>query len=163
MMKFRHVTQAALLSLAASGAFGYGGDSGRSAAALGSPDRSYTVGVADISSGRYADGIQSLEAYTAQVTDNADAENWLGYAYRKTGDLDEAFAHYDRALTLNPRHRGAHEYLGEAYLMAGNLSKAQEHLKILQGLCGSCEEYTMLHRSIDEYMHRNGIATTSMN
>jgi hypothetical protein len=38
-------------------------------------------------------------------------------------------------LQLNPRHRGAHEHLGEAYLMIGNLPKAEEHLGMLKKSC----------------------------
>src|SRR5260221_2059747 len=33
--------------------------------------------------------------------------SYLGYAYRHTGQFDLAFRHYERALQLNPRHRGA--------------------------------------------------------
>jgi len=39
------------------------------------------------------------------------------------GDLEQAFRHYHEAVRLNPEHRGAHEYIGEAYLAAGNLAK----------------------------------------
>ncbi len=45
---------------------------------------------------------------------NADAWNYMGYACRKLGDMDNSFKHYDKALQLNPRYKGAHEYLGEA-------------------------------------------------
>ena len=63
-----------------------------------------------------------------------------------------AFRHYNRALQLNPRHRGAHEYLGEAYLMVGNLAKAEEHLALLSKICLiPCEEYAMLERKIASY------------
>jgi len=31
--------------------------------------------------------------------------------------MDLALKHYKRSIELNPRHRGAHEYIGEAYLM----------------------------------------------
>jgi len=31
---------------------------------------------------------------------------------RKTGDLKSSFAHYTTALTLDPEHKGANEYLG---------------------------------------------------
>jgi len=115
-------------------------------------DGDLTKGIAAVQAAKYADGIRLLESYTARVKNNADAENWLGFAYRKTGALDSAFAHYDRALSLDPKHRGAHEYLGEAYLLAGNLPKAQEHLKILEGICGSsCLESGMLRKSIADY------------
>ena len=94
-----------------------------------------------------------LDAYVARAgSQDADAQNWLGYANRKAGNLPAAFTHYERALALNPKHRGVHEYMGEAYLMANNLPKAEEHLKTLDGLCFfSCEEYRELKASIDSY------------
>ena len=67
---------------------------------------------------------------------HADAHNWLGFAYRNTGDLDRAFAEYEEALKLDPQHKGAHEYVGEAYVIARNLPKTEEHLAALEKLCG---------------------------
>jgi tetratricopeptide (TPR) repeat protein len=68
------------------------------------------------------------------------------------GDLEQAFRHYHEALRLNPEHRGAHEYIGEAYLAAGNLAKAEEHLRRLETLCQSpCEEQVDLRAAIDAY------------
>jgi hypothetical protein len=50
---------------------------------------------------------------------------------------------------LNPRHRGAHEYIGEAYLMAGDLAGAQKHLDALRKLCLlPCDELADLEREI---------------
>lgn len=164
-MNLRIIAVFALLSLAnVPGALANGGPGSRDGdAAWPSPDRDYTKGVAAIQGGQYGDGIRLLEAYTAHNKNNADAENWLGFAYRKSGALDAAFAHYDRALTLDPKHRGAHEYLGEAYLMAGNVTKAEEHLKILEGLCGtSCVEYTMLKKAVDQYVASNPPGGTGM-
>jgi hypothetical protein len=55
-------------------------------------------------------------------------------------------------LKLNPRHRGAHEYLGEAYLMIRNLAKAEEHLAALQRICLlPCAEYGDLEKKVAEY------------
>ncbi|MGY3944333.1 tetratricopeptide repeat protein [Aeromonas tecta] len=71
---------------------------------------------------------------------SADVWNWSGYVARKSGRLSEAFPYYDKALKIDPKHRGAHEYLGEAYLQNGEREKAQQQLQILQGLCGQCEE-----------------------
>jgi hypothetical protein len=46
------------------------------------------------------------------------------------------------ALAFNPRHRSAHEHLGEAYLVKGDLVKAQEQLAALQDICLiPCVEY----------------------
>jgi tetratricopeptide (TPR) repeat protein len=68
------------------------------------------------------------------------------------GQLPLAFTNYQRALQLDPRHRGAHEYIGEAYLMANNLTKAEEHLAALQRICLiPCEEYDDLKKAIVEY------------
>ena len=81
-----------------------------------------------------------------------DIQNYLGYAYRNAGQMDKAFAHYERALKLNPRHRGAHEYIGEAYLMLGKPAQAQAHLKALQTICLlPCEEFDDLKKKIDRY------------
>src|SRR4026208_1001976 len=34
---------------------------------------------------------------------NADAHNFLGYAYRKVGKVEASFNHYNEALKLNPK------------------------------------------------------------
>lgn len=58
-------------------------------------------------------------------------------------------------LQLNPRHRGAHEYIGEAYLKANNLAKAEEHLATLQRICLiPCEEYEDLKKAVADYRAR---------
>jgi tetratricopeptide (TPR) repeat protein len=82
---------------------------------------------------------------------NADAHNWLGYAYRNAGDMKRAFAEYEEALRLDPGHKGAHEYVGEAYVIAKDLPKAREHLAALEKLCGrTCPEYKDLEEAIDK-------------
>ena len=86
---------------------------------------------------------------------NADLHNLLGYAYRNLGKLDLAFKHYERALALNPSHLGAHEYVGEAWLMADNLAKAEQHLAALRNLCTRvCEERDDLEKAIEAYRRR---------
>lgn len=90
-----------------------------------------------------------FQKVVAQEPKNADAFNYLGYAYRNLGDYDSAFRHYGQALTLNPRHKGAHEYIGEAYLKTGNLAKAEEHLAALDRICVfGCAEYTELKTKV---------------
>ena len=85
---------------------------------------------------------------------NADYHNLYAYAIRK-GDkpnLDLVFKHYNEALRINPKHRGAHEYIGEAYLMVGNLAKAKEHLSALDQICFfGCDEYAMLKKAVAEF------------
>ena len=49
-------------------------------------------------------------------------------------------------------HRGAHEYIGVAYLLQGDLPKAKEHLAALDKIClVRCEEYEDLKKEIDAY------------
>ena len=53
------------------------------------------------------------------------------------------------ALGIDPSHRGAHEYIGEAYIAAGKPEKAKEHLAKLEEICGKdCEEYGDLARAL---------------
>lgn len=82
---------------------------------------------------------------------NADAHNLYAYSMRKgpNPQMDLVFRHYNEALRIDPKHRAAHEYLGEAYLMTGNLPKAKEHLAVLDKLCMlSCVEYTALKKEV---------------
>ena len=84
--------------------------------------------------------------------DHADLQNSLGYAYRNLKQYDLAFKHYKRAIELDPRHRGAHEYIGEAYLMTGDLASAEKHLAALRQICLlPCEELKDLERAVAEY------------
>ena len=87
---------------------------------------------------------------------NADVHNYLGYAYRHIGNFDQAFNNYKRALEMDPKHRGAHEYVGEAYLLTNDLPKAEEHLAALNKICGTgCDEYRDLAREIAEYKRKH--------
>lgn len=58
---------------------------------------------------------------------------------------------------MNPRHRGAHEYIGEAYLMAGDVASAQKHLEALRAICLlPCEQMRDLEREIAAYVKKSG-------
>ena len=98
-----------------------------------------------------------LSKAAAAEPKNADIQNWLGFAQRKLGNMDAAFAAYDAALKLNPKHKHAHEYIGEAYLLVNDLPKAETHLAELQRLCTPipCEEYKDLKRAVDAYKKTN--------
>ena len=82
---------------------------------------------------------------------NADVRNLLGYTYRNLKDYPAAVRYYREALALDPNHRGAHEYLGETYVLLGDKAKAREHLAALERICGrSCEEYAELAKAIGQ-------------
>ena len=100
---------------------------------------------------KYSEAIQLLNVYTAKNSSSADAYNYLGFSYRKTGRLPEAFKAYEKALKLGPKHLGAHEYLGEAYLTNKEPEKAKATLTKLKGICGNCEESRDLERAISSY------------
>ncbi|HEU5294253.1 MAG TPA: tetratricopeptide repeat protein [Burkholderiaceae bacterium] len=117
-----------------------------------SADPDVVAGKKAIDDKRWADAIKALSSAALRDTRNADIQNYLGYAYRNDGQMDRAFVHYERALKLNPRHRGAHEYVGEAYLIVGKPAQAQEHLKALQAICVlPCDELDDLKKKIDSY------------
>jgi Flp pilus assembly protein TadD len=115
----------------------------------------YMAAKAAIREKNWKGAIQSLHKAAAADGANADVQNLLGYSYRHMGQFKEAFAHYKEALRLNPRHRGAHEYIGEAYLQTNDLAKAQEHLAALDRLClFPCEEYKDLKKSVEAYKRK---------
>jgi len=120
-------------------------------------DPDYAAGRAAIEARNWDVAIWALSSAALRDTRNADIQNYLGYAYRHTGQLELAFKHYRRALQLNPRHRGAHEYIGEAYLMVKDLARAEEHLNALRSICLiPCEEYGDLEKAIAAYRLRTG-------
>ena len=87
-------------------------------------------------------------------TKRADIYNLLGFSYRKleNPDLDKSFAAYMMALELDPNHAGAHEYLGELYLMRDDLDKASNILLELETLVGkNAQEYIDLLEAIENY------------
>ncbi|OIP15370.1 MAG: hypothetical protein CO105_04265 [Comamonadaceae bacterium CG_4_9_14_3_um_filter_60_33] len=99
--------------------------------------------------------LTELRVALQTAPNNADVHNLLGFSYRKQAqpDLPKAFEHYQQALKLNPLHRGAHEYIGEAYLMDNKPAEAERHLAALEKICGnrSCEEYADLAKAIAAY------------
>lgn len=91
-----------------------------------------------------------------RINDGSSAHwnNLMGYVLRKQlqPDLDAAERHYKEALRLDPKHRGAHEYIGELYLMRGDLKAAETHLAALDKLCLlPCEEYTDLKEAVARF------------
>ena len=96
--------------------------------------------------------ITELERLARRDRTDADVQNLLGYSLRNAGQLDKAFVAYREALRLDPNHKGAHEYIGVAYLLARKPEKAQEHLAKLKAICGdNCEETQDLAKAIAAY------------
>ncbi len=148
-----------LLAIALPGPAGAdGGGGSQGAATSGKPeDPQYTAAVKAIKANEYAKAIPLLQGVVSRDDKNADAFNWLAYATRKTGDPAASLPLYQKALAIDPNHKGAHEYIGEAYLMLDNLPKAKEHLGTLSSLCLiTCGEYRDLKRAVDAYEKSGG-------
>jgi tetratricopeptide (TPR) repeat protein len=95
-----------------------------------------------------------LKKAVARDPGNAEYHNLFAYSVRHTAnpDMTVVLQHYREALRIAPQHRGAHEYIGEAYLMVGDLPKAKEHLVALDKLCFiTCAEYRDLKKAIERY------------
>ena len=137
--------------LPASNAIAAGSSSSTSSATTQADQRNIERGKQAIEAGDWERAASFLERAAEANPRNADVFNLLAYSYRHLDRLDDAFENYGRALELDPRHLGAHEYIGEAYLMVGDLAKAEGHLATLRDICGSCEEAEELAEAIAHF------------
>ena len=131
-----------------------------------SGDDAYAAGKAAFVQEDWAEVIEHMTRVIAQRPWHDDAHNLMGFAYRKLGDYDRALEEYDRALKLNPHHRGALEYLGEAYLELDRPELAKEMLDRLAAECQrvavgattvdawqpGCEEWQELKEAYDSHV-----------
>jgi tetratricopeptide (TPR) repeat protein len=81
---------------------------------------------------RFGKALKKFEAALEKDSAYYQAWNMVGYCARNTGDLKRAFAAYEKCLSIQPDYDEAHEYLGEAYIMSGDLSKAKVELAWLR-------------------------------
>jgi len=147
----------ALLLLPAPALAAGGGGGGGDAARAKKQTAEYTAGVQAIEAKHFARAITLLETAVQRTPDDADAWNELAYATRKSGEPAKSIPLYQKALALDARHLGAHEYIGEAYLALDNLPKAKEHLARLNRLClFSCEQYRDLKKAVESYEKSGG-------
>ena len=125
----------------------------------GAPATPYQQGVAAHLDENWSDVIRFMAEAIAEQPWNDDAHNLIGHAYRKLGDYDQSLDHYQTALQLNPYHRGALEYLGEAYLEMGRINDARHLLDRLEQECrrlfadnwkAECEEWQDLDEAFTD-------------
>ena len=112
----------------------------------------YELGVKAVKAANYGKALNLLQKVVAAKPGNADAWNYIGFSHRKLKRFDQAMTAYQKALAIDPDHRGANEYLGELYLQTGDLAKAKERLKKLDDACFfGCQEFDDLKAAIKAY------------
>ena len=125
-----------------------------SAPAIAQPTASERMSTARefIKANQWTKAITELKLAVRDEPKNADAQNLLGYSYRKQAkpDLPKSFEHYNLALKLDPMHKNTHHYIGVAYLMDKKPAEADKHLALLEKACGNrtCAEYLDLAKTI---------------
>ena len=109
-----------------------------------------------IDDGKYQQAITELDKALKDEPDNADLLNLMAYSQRQLKHYDVALECYQKALQIDPEHRGANEYLGELYLQIGQLDKAEERLEVLDKECFfGCKEFDDLEAAIADYRKQN--------
>ncbi|HYW56694.1 MAG TPA: tetratricopeptide repeat protein [Polaromonas sp.] len=111
----------------------------------------FAAGKKALAEKNWAGAASSFNKVVAKNPKNADAYNLLGYSNRWLGKYDEAFAAYDKALALDPKHKGALEYSGIAYLKTGQKAQADAQLAKLQAICATCEETKDLAKAVADF------------
>jgi Flp pilus assembly protein TadD len=119
-------------------------------------DEDYVAGSAALKAGQFSVALGRFQLALRRFPEAADLHNELGFTHRKLRQMDKAFEHYRRALAIDPRHRGAHEYIGEAYLMVDDVASAEKHLAALRLICLlPCEELEDLRQAMVEYQAKS--------
>jgi tetratricopeptide (TPR) repeat protein len=122
-------------------------------------DADYAAGLEAFERSDWQGVIDNMSKVAARRPWDENAHNLIGYAYRKRGDYRRALEHYLQALDLNPHHRGALEYLGEAYVEMGCPGRAHAMLDRLETECkrllaaaddwqANCREWRQLQTAI---------------
>ena len=146
----------AMLPLAVKAAGSESGSSGGSGYTVAAVSKEMREATVMIRKEDYIGALTFLETEIAKNPDNADAWNLKGFASRKLDDYAASEAAYDKALAIDPRHKGALEYKGELYLTLGNLEGAENMFDRLNKVCFlSCKEKKQLAAAIRTYKQAN--------
>src|SRR5262245_3745412 len=128
--------------LFAAGAFaaGSGSKSQTPEAATDPAIQLYEQGLKKVEAKDWKGALDLFERAHQAKKKDPDILNMLAFTQRKTGQLDDAFTNYAKALEMRPEFPQAREYLAEAHLQA-----AMEQMKILRDYGSEAQaEVTML-------------------
>ena len=113
------------------------------------PSALYETAVKYLDKQDFAKANKALKAYTKSEPDDADGWNLYAYANRKMNKFEKAEVYYEKALNIDPDHKGALEYQGELYMQTNRPDLAKENLIKLVKLCpDSCYELQKLEEYI---------------
>ena len=90
----------------------------------------------------YSQAFKKLENAYSSDKSNPDILNYMGYTSRKIGNFDQAEKFYLTGLSIDPKHNGINEYLGELYVQTNRIDKATERLEVLKDC--NCDEFKEL-------------------
>ena len=90
----------------------------------------------------YSKAFNKLETANKKDKNNPDILNYMGFTSRKSGNFNEAEKFYLKGLSLDPKHNGINEYLGELYVQTNRIEKAKERLAVLKNC--NCKEFQEL-------------------
>ena len=90
----------------------------------------------------YKEAFNKLEAANKKDKNNPDILNYMGFTSRKSGNFNDAEQFYLKGLSLDPKHNGINEYLGELYVQTNRIEKAKERLAVLKNC--NCKEFQEL-------------------
>jgi tetratricopeptide (TPR) repeat protein len=100
--------------------------------------------------GLYDEAITTLN-YVSNPQDKR-VLNYLGYSYRKSGQIEVGLTYYKQALDIDPDYTLVREYLGEALIQMGDISGAKGQLLEIKKRCkGACPEYAELAEQLAPY------------
>ena len=140
------ITLISLFLLMYSNSFAAGGDSSNEV----KKPSSYSKMLKLIKKEQYVEAVQGLEKILKKKKYNKDADilNHFAFALRKTNNLTKAEEYYQKALSIEPTHQGALEYIGELYVDTKRMDLANATLKKLESC--KCEEYAELKNYINK-------------
>lgn len=151
-MRLRHIAFVVFVALGFAAPPALAAGSGGASTGAVAEDADWTAAKLAIARKDYDKAAPLLLRAVENDPSNADAWNYLGYVNARANRYEAALGYYGKALALQPRHRGANEYLGELYLKMGQLAKAEERLQVLDEACAfGCAEYDMLKKAVDAY------------
>ncbi len=92
----------------------------------------------------FKEAISILESILSKSKYQKDPDilNEYAFSLRKIGNLEKAEEYYNKALKIDPKHKGALEYLGELYVDTKRVDKAKKILIKLEKC--KCNEFAEL-------------------